>query len=114
VLVLLETLLALGLEALLELSLELKELFTASFLVVLIGVSQTLELDVGELVTGGHEVVHVDGAQESFDAAALGLGLIGHSLGDLARVSVDTGNYRNDGSGKRRTMHKISTATPNE
>ena len=92
VLALLETLLALALEALLELALDVQELLAACLLVVLGVVGQTLELDVRELVTGGHEVVDVDGAQESLDAAALGLGLFVHGLGDLARVAVDTGD----------------------
>jgi len=52
-------------------------------------VLECLEL---QSVTGGHDVVEVDGLDERLDLRPLGGGLLGHTLGDLGWVSLNSGN----------------------
>lgn len=78
---------------------------------------QSLEL---KRVTGGHQVVVVDGLDEGLDAAALLLLLHTHAAGHLLGVALDTGNER-IGEGVRLgaivlrldddNLHKILSAT---
>lgn len=53
------------------------------------GALQALKL---QGVTGGHQVVVVDGLDERLDLGALLLAGLRHAAGDLGRVTLDTGN----------------------